>query len=66
MHKYSVGQAVRAVRGKRDTMNPEPRYVGMVGTVALPMPAVAGEVYYKVSFGGGAVDFIDQCNLEAV
>lgn len=63
-HAYSIGQRVRAVRGPKSTMNPEPRYVGRVGTIALTMPPIAGEPYYKVSFGGSAIDFIDQCNLE--
>jgi hypothetical protein len=46
-------------------MNPEPRYVGRIGEVALAMPPVAGAPYYKVAFGAD-VDYIDHCNLEPV
>lgn len=60
-----VGQQVRAVKGPRNTMNPEPRYVGRIGEVSVTMPPVDGMPYYEVTFDRDT-DWIDHCNLEVV
>lgn len=62
--KFQVGQSVKAVRGPRNTMNPEQYNVGRVGQIVKAMPPVDGEPYYAVQFG--TIDYIDQCNLEVV
>lgn len=61
----SVGQQVRAVKGPRNTMNPEPRYVGRVGEVEHVGPPIDGDYFYRVRFGVDS-DYIDHCNLEVV
>lgn len=67
MATLNIGQRVKAVRGRLNTMNPERHYVGRVGTVERVFPPVAGcEPYYLVVFGPGQDDFIDHCNLEVL
>ena len=61
--KYRNGDKVRAVRGPRRSMNPEPRNVGQVGVVVGVSGELCGMKYYHVRFPWGE-DYIDECNLE--
>jgi len=57
-----VGAQVKAVRGRQCDMQPEPMFVGRVGTVVSERTDRSG-VYYEVEFQNGT-DFIDAKCLE--
>lgn len=65
MKPFEIGTRVRAVRGPKNTMNPERRFVGLIGQVSRQYPPIDGMPYYYVEFGERG-DFIDHCNLEEV
>lgn len=67
MQTHAIGQQVKALRGRLNTMNPERQFVGRVGTIVKAFPPVGGcEPYYEVAFSRWQQDYIDHCNLEVV
>lgn len=59
-----VGMPVKAVRGRNCDMQPEPMFIGQVGTVVAERVDCSG-TYYEVEFRHGT-DFIDEKCLEVL
>lgn len=65
--KYAIGDNVRAVKGRGGDMQPEPQFVGLVGTVTA-QHTLGGQAFYIVEFFhdefGTDEDSIDETCLE--
>ncbi len=62
--KYSVGQSLRAVRGPGGALNPEPRFLGKVGTVTRVQTFKRCQPVYVLSFEDLGEDTVEEVCLE--
>lgn len=62
--KYSVGQGLRAVRGPGGALNPEPRFLGRVGTVIDVQTFKTCQPVYVLDFEGLGEDTVEEVCLE--
>ena len=68
-YQFAIGDEVRAVKGRLLDMQPEPQFVGLVGTVT-EQHTLGGSAFYVVEFRnddhGKDEDSIDESCLEKV
>lgn len=62
--KYKVGDSLRAVRGPGGSLNPEPRFLGKVGTVTRVQTFKTCQPVYVLDFGEWGEDTVEEVCLE--
>lgn len=62
--KYSVGQRLRTVRGPGGALNPEPRFLGHVGTVVKVQEFKTCQPVYVLDFESLGEDTVEEVCLE--
>lgn len=64
--KYRVGQVMRAVRGPGGALNPEPRFLGRVGTIVGVQTFQRSQPVYVLDFEDLGEDTIEEVCLEGL
>ena len=62
--KYSVGQRLRTVRGPGGALNPEPRFLGHVGTIVKVQEFKTCQSVYVLDFEALGEDTVEEVCLE--
>lgn len=62
--KYSVGQRLRTVRGPGGALNPEPRFLGHVGTIVKVQEFKTCQPVYVLDFESLGEDTVEEVCLE--
>lgn len=62
--KYHVGQCLRAVRGPGGALNPEPKFLGKIGTVIGVQEFRTCQPVYVLDFGDLGEDTVEEVCLE--
>lgn len=62
--KYSVGQRLHTVRGPGGALNPEPRFLGHVGTIVKVQEFKTCQPVYVLDFGSLGEDTVEEVCLE--